>query len=65
VIPRDESMRTRCLFCTAELSFSLSLCFEDVPLVSCLYTAAMVQGGKFCKEDRRNHFACLIVLQVN
>lgn len=59
-------MRTRCLFCTGELSLSLSLCFEEVPLVSCLYTAAMVQGGKICKKGiDENLFACLIVLPVN
>lgn len=43
-------MRTRCLFCTDDSSFSLSLCFEEPPFVSCLYTVAMVQGGKICKK---------------
>lgn len=46
VIPRDDSMRTLCLFWTVESSFSVSLGFEEVPLVSCLYTAAMVKENE-------------------
>jgi hypothetical protein len=39
VIPRDESMSTRCLFCTFEVSLSaasVSLALDEVSFVSCL-----------------------------